>query len=93
MSEKSGTRLRSPADLRRYIAKLLCKIERLPDKEQAEKAGAVSKLADSWLRAWEREIENEKIKKLEMEIYAIKSGQPAERAGEAEKPAAEEPAE
>ncbi len=86
MSEKTGTRLRSPADLRRYIAKLLCKIERLPDTDQAEKAGSISKLGDTWLRAWEKEIENEKIKKLEREIYAIKSGKPlAERPAEAER--------
>jgi hypothetical protein len=90
MSEKTGTRLRSPGDLRRYIAKLLCKIEKLPDKDQAEKAGSVSKLGDTWLRAWEKEIENEKIRKLEMEIHALKSGQPLQAD---EVPKAEEPAE
>jgi hypothetical protein len=92
MSDKSGTRLRCPRDLRRYITKLLCKLEKLPDKDQAEKAGSISKLGDTWLRAWEKEIENEKIKKLEREIYAIKSGQPlAEEPARAE--GTEEPAE
>jgi hypothetical protein len=90
MTEKNGTRLRAPADLRRYIAKLLCKIEKLPDNEQAEKAGAVSKLADSWLRAWDKEMENERIRKLEMEINALKGGKPGEGASEAQKPPAED---
>jgi len=90
MSDKTGTRLRAPRDLRKYIAKLLCKIERLPDKDQAEKAGSVSKLADSWLRAWQHEMENEKIRKLEMEIYALKTGQPLPTDGESK--AAEESA-
>jgi len=43
MSEKTGTRLRCPSDLRRYIAKILCRMEKLPDKEIQEKAGQISK--------------------------------------------------
>jgi len=78
MTEKTGTRLRAPGDLRRYITKILCRMEKLPDKEIQEKAGQISKLGDTWLRAWEKELENEKIKKLEMEIYALKTGKPAE---------------
>lgn len=85
MSEKTGTRLRCPTDLRRYIAKILCRMEKLPDKEIQEKAGQISKLGDTWLRAWEKGIQDEKIKKLEREIYAIKTGQPL--------PTGEEPAE
>ncbi len=90
MSEKTGTRLRAPGDLRRYIAKILCRMEKLPDKEIQEKAGQISKLGDTWLRAWQQEMENEKIRKLEKEIYAIKSGQPLQAD---EEPKAEEPAE
>lgn len=88
MAEKTGTRLRSPKDLRRYITKILCRMEKLSDKEIQEKAGCISKLGDTWLRAWEKEIENEKIKQLEREIYALKGQQPPEGPAEAE--AAEE---
>jgi hypothetical protein len=86
MIEKKGTRLRTPRDLRRYITKILCRMEKLPDKEIQEKAGQISKLGDTWLRAWEKEIENEKIKKLEMEIYALKAGKLAEAAAGSEGP-------
>jgi len=86
MSEKTGTRLRAPADLRRYIAKILCRMEKLPDKDIQEKAGQISKLGDTWLRAWQQEMENEKIKKLEREIYELKTGRkPAEAAAGAER--------
>jgi hypothetical protein len=88
MAEKNGTRLRSPADLRRYIAKILCRMEKLPDKDIQEKAGSISKLGDTWLRAWEKSIQDEKLKKLEMEIYAIKAGKPLQTGPESE----EEPA-
>lgn len=90
MSEKTGTRLRAPGDLRRYIAKILCRMEKLPDKEIQEKAGQISKLGDTWLRAWEKGIQDEKIKKLEKEIYAIKAGKPMQTGPEPEEePAAE----
>ena len=92
MSEKTGTRLRAPGDLRRYIAKILCRMEKLPDKEIQEKAGQISKLGDTWLRAWEKEQEDGRIKKLEMEMYELKTGRkPAEAAAGAE--STEEPTE
>lgn len=90
MSDKTGTRLRAPRDLRKYIAKILCRMEKLPDKEIQEKAGSISKLGDTWLRAWQHEMENEKIRKLEMEIYALKTGRPLPTDGESK--AAEESA-
>jgi hypothetical protein len=86
MSEKTGTRLRAPGDLRRYIAKILCRMEKLPDKEIQEKAGQISKLGDTWLRAWQQEMENDKIKKLEMEINVLKGGKLAEAAADIEGP-------
>ena len=73
---KTGTRLRNPADLKRYIAKLLCKLEKLPDKELLEKSGAISKLGDTFLRAWHNDMEDTRIRQLEKEIYALKSGHP-----------------
>jgi hypothetical protein len=72
---RGGTRLKSPRDLRRYMAKILCRLEKLPDKDLQEKAGQISKLGDTWLRAWKEELETERIRKLEWEIYELRTGQ------------------
>jgi len=94
MAEKRGTRIRTPADIKKYMAKILCRLEKLPDNELKEKAGQISKLGDTWLRAWREEQEHQKIKQLEWELYELRTGQKhPEAIAEAEKPAAEEPAE
>lgn len=66
----NGTRHSGPGNLRRYIAKILRIMDKLPDKETQENAGQISKPGDTCLRAWQQEIKNEKIKKLE--INALK---------------------
>lgn len=91
MDKKRGTRIRTPADMKKYMAKILCRLEKLPDADLKEKAGQISKIGDTWLRAWKEDQEHQKIRKMEWELYELKTGRKHPEAdSEAEIPAAED---